>query len=280
MALKAIANKEEFSSLGENIQVHYSPDTDNPDVFRLSVTPSDGIELSNVSGLKTALQKERGQVSTLKSSLSSFDGFNAEEARTAISELEILKKDGGGNKTRDEVRTELDASYKTKFDADRDVLTKKFSLDIDVKDKKISSLSRQLEKHLIDNSAVSAINEAGGATELLVPIIRSNTAVVTLENGNLAIRVIDENGQERMSPKAGSSDPMTINEYVSELKNDSKFARAFSASKHSGSGATGGGDIETSNAIVLSQEAAKDPVKYRSAREKALKQGKQLQFAD
>ena len=280
MALKAIANKVEFDTFEESIKSHYSPDTDNPDVFRLSVTPTEGIELSNVVGLKTALNKERSQVSSLKTSLTSFDGLNAEEARTAIIELEARKKDGG-NKTRDEVRAELDVSYKTKFDADRDALTKKFSLDLEIKDKRIGSLSLQLERHLIDNSAISAINEANGAVELLVPIIRTNTAVVTLDNGNLAIRVIDDNGQERMSNKAGIVDPMTIDEYVAELKNDSKFARAFKSSGNSGSGATGSsGNVETSGEIRLSGADSRDAQKYRAASERAKKQGKKLILED
>jgi len=277
MALKAIANKTEFESLDEGLRTHYSADADNPDIFRLSVTPVSGISLEDVSNLKGALQKERSQVSSLKNSLTVFDGLNAEEARTAINELELLKKNGDGNKTRDEVRAELDASYKTKFETDRDALTKKFSLDIETKESKITSLSRQLEKHLVDNSASSAINKAGGAVELLLPIIRSNTTVITQETGNLAIRVLDEAGQERMSPKAGSSDPMTITEFVSELKHDSKFARAFKASGNSGSGATGSsGRVETSGEIVLSGADAKNAQKYREALVRAEKSGKRV----
>ena len=281
MALKAIANKIEFDTLEEGIQSHYSPDTDNPDVFRLSVTPIDGIVLSNVDGLKTALQKERSQVLSLKSSLSSFDGLNAEEARTAIIDLELLRKEGNGNKNREEIRVELDATYKSKFDTDRDVLTKKFSLDLETKEKKIGSLSLQLERHLIDNSAISAINEASGAVELILPTIRANTAVTTAENGNLSIIVVDDKGQERMSPKAGSSDSMTIDEYVAELKNDSKFARAFKSSGNSGSGATGSsGDIGSSGEVVLSGADSRDAQKYREADARAKKQNKKLVLRD
>lgn len=280
MALKAIANKEEFSGFNEDVQSHYSPDTSNPDVFRLSVTPIEGIELANVSGLKSALQKERNQVASLKTSLSSFDGLVAEEARTALEELEAIKKDGGGNKTRDEVRAELDATYSSKFSADKDSLTKKFTTDLDVRDKKISLLANQLEKRIVDGEAVTAITKAGGSIELILPLIRNTTKVVELENGTRVPRIFDSSDQERMSPKAGSSDPMTIEEYVTELRGDKVYARAFNASGQSGSGATGGGDIETSNALILSPEAAKDPLRYRAAKEKAIKEGKQLQFAD
>lgn len=275
MALKAIVNKEEFDSLGVDIQTHYSPDSENIDVFCLGVTPVNGIELAGVTGLKTALQKERSSVTTLKAALSSFDGINAEEAHTAIIELEALKKDGGTNQTRDEVRAELDTVYDTKFKADRETLTKKFTSDIEVKDIRIGTLSRQLEKTLTENASVSAIVDAGGVPELLLPVISQRTKVVTLENGNLAIRIIGDDGHERLSPVAGNSDPMTISEFVGELKDDSKFGRAFKPSGATGSGASTSGEVSSnSGEIILSREAAKNPRNYQAAKEQAKEQGK------
>ena len=275
MALKAMTNKEEFDSLGADVQTHYSPDTENPDVFRLGVTPVNGVELAGVTGLKTALQKERSSVTTLKASLGSFDGINAEEARTAITELAALKKDGGTNQTRDEVRAELDSVYEAKFKTDRETLTKKFTSDIEVKDTKIGTLSRQLEKTLIENTSVAAIMAADGAPELLLPGILQQTKLVTLENGNLAIRVIGNDGHERLSPIAGSSDPMTISEFVGELKDDPKFGRAFRPSGATGSGASTSGEVSSSSGeIILSREAAKNPQNYQAAKAQAEKQGK------
>ena len=281
MALKAIADKSEFDSLSEDVKSHYSPDTSNPDVFRLSITPVDGVELVNANGLKTALQKERSQVSSLKSSLSSFDGLNAEEARTAMSELELLRKEGNGNQTRDEIRAELDAVYVTKFAADRDSLTKKFSSDIDAKDLRINSLSGQLERQLIDGEAIKAITEAGGSVPLLIRELRAVSKAIVLENGNTVTRIFDDNGQERMSPKAGSSDPMTYTEYVAELRGNKSFAGAFKADGKSGSGATGSsGNVETSGEIVLRGPDSRNAQKYREADARAKKQGKKLILED
>lgn len=280
MALKAIANKDEFESLPGDVQSHYSHD-EKSDVYRLSVTPVDGIELSDSGGLKSALQKERNATASLKTALSAFDGLKADEARAALEELESLKKDGG-NKTREEIRAELDAAYTEKFNRDKESLTAKFSAELDAKDKRLSNVSSQLERQLVDSAAMSAINAARGSTELLVPIVRNFVKPVELDNGNLALRVFDTNGHERMSPKAGSSDPMTVEEFIDELRADKAYGRAFDASGHSGSGATGSDStgIDSGNAIVLTSEAARDPVKYRAAKEKAQKQGKTLMFQE
>ena len=279
MALKAIANKEEFGSFPEDVQAHYSEDASNPEVFRLSVTPANGVELADVAGLKSALQKERDQAATLKTSLSSFDGLDAAEARTALEELEALKKDGGGSKTRDEVRAELDATYITKFNADKDTLTRKFTTDVESRDQKIGMLAKQLERKIIDGDAMTAITKAGGSLELILPLVRNVTKAVELESGARVPRIFDTNGQERMSPKAGSSDPMTIEEYVTELRSDQVYARAFDASGQSGSGATGGGAIvETSNAFVLSKADQLNPAKYQDLKARATKAGKQVAY--
>jgi hypothetical protein len=281
MALKARTDKAEFDSLSQDVQTHYSPDTNNPDIFCLTVTPSDGIELANVVGLKGALQKERAQVTTLKGSLSSFDGLNAEEARIAITELESLKESGNGDKTREEIRSELDASYKSKFEADKTSLTAKFTSDIGIKDQRITSLSNQLERQLIDGEAMKAITNAGGSVELLIRELRAVSKAVELENGSIVTRIFDVNGQERMSPKAGSSDPMTYAEYVSELRGNKLFAGAFKADGKSGSGATGSsGDFSSTGAVKLSGADARNPIRYRAAKERAIKQGKQLILED
>ncbi len=279
MSLKAIVNKEEYDGLSVDVQTHFTPDADNTDVFRLGVTPVEGIELAPVANLRSALQKERSSADTFKKSLSAFDGITAEQARTAISELEVLKVEGGTDKTRDEIRLELETSYSKKFDTDKETLAKKFATDIESKDKSIGTLTRQLEKHLIENASLSAITSADGSSDLLLPLIAQRAKVITLDNGNLGIRILGEDGVERLSPKAGSTDPMSIVEFVGELKEDSKFARAFKALGTSGSGATtssSGFPSSGQGEIRLTREAAKNPANYRAAKEQAEKTGRTL----
>ena len=279
MALKAIVNKEEHDGFGADVQTHYTPDSDNADLFRLGVTPVEGIELAPVANLRSALQKERSSAASLKKSLSAFDGITAAQANTAIAELESLKASGGTNQTRDEIRSELETSYLKKFDTDKETLTRKFTSDIESKDGTIGTLTRQLEKHLIENASLSAITEADGSPDLLLPLISQRAKVITLDNGNLGIRILGDDGIERLSPKAGSTDPMSIVEFVGELKADSKFGRAFKASGTSGSGATStsSGFPSSSNGEVrLTREQAKNPANYRSAKEQAKKTGRTL----
>jgi len=279
MALKAIANKEEYDRLGTDVQTHYTPDVDDVDVFRLGVTPVEGIELASVTNLRSALQKERSSAENFKKALGLFDGVTADQARTAISELEALKTDGGTNRTRDEIRSELETSYSKKFDVDKETLTKKYTTDIESKDNTIGTLTRQLEKHLIENSAISAITEAEGSPDLLLPLIAQKAKVIPLDNGNLGIRIFGDDDIERLSPKAGSTNPMSIVELVAEMKADSKLGRAFKASGTSGSGATSSSSGFSSSGqgeIRLTREAAKNPANYRAAKEQAEKTGKDL----
>ncbi len=279
MALKALTNKEEYDGLSSEVQTHYTIDVDNADLFRLGVTPVDGLEIAPVANLKSALQKERSFAANFKKSLSAFDGITAEQASTAITELEALKVDGGTNQTRDEIRLELETSYSKKFDVDKETLTKKYTTDIESKDTTIGTLTRQLEKHLIENASISAINEADGSTDLLLPLITQRAKVVTLDNGNLGIRILGDDGIERLSPKAGSTDPMSISELVGELRADSKFGRAFKALGTSGSGAntsSSGFPSSGNGEVRLTREAAKNPANYRAAKEQAEKTGRTL----
>lgn len=279
MPLKAITTKEEYDVLGSEVQAHYTPVEDNPNVFRLGVTPVEGIELAPVSNLRSALQKERSSAENFKKALGLFDGITAEQARNAISELKVLEVEGGTDKTRDEIRVELESTFSKKFDIDKETLTKKFTIDIESKDKTIGNLTNQLEKHLIENAAIAAINEAGGSTALLLPLIAQRAKVVASDNGTLGIKIIGDDGTERLSPKAGSIDSMSIAELVGELRADTKFGGAFKASGTSGSGATSSSSGFPSSGqgeIRLTREAATDPATYRAAKEQAEKSGRTL----
>ena len=111
---------------------------------------------------------------------------------------------------------------------------------------------RTLSKHLIDSAAVSAIAANKGSSALLLPLIRGATKVVN-ENGVYAARVVDANGTPRVNEKG---DFLSINDLVSEMRQDVDLGRAFEPSGTTGSGATGGGGGSTLKSIASNDKAA------------------------
>ena len=76
--------------------------------FFLNVTPVDGFELDNVSGLKTALGAERNNVAVLNEQLKPYEGLDAAAARTAIERIAAF-----GDITPDAAKTALETRATT-----------------------------------------------------------------------------------------------------------------------------------------------------------------------
>lgn len=109
-----------------------------------------------------------------------------------------------------------------------------------------------LSKHLIDSAAVSAIAANKGSSALLLPLIRGATKVVN-ENGVYAARVIDEAGTPRVNSKG---EFLSINDLVSEMRQDVDLGRAFEPSGTTGSGASGGGGGSSLKSIASTDKAS------------------------
>lgn len=99
-------------------------------------------------------------------------------------------------------------------------------------DGKVGSMTKTLEKHLIGDVAKSALTKAEGNSTLLMPAVRAATKVVA-EGDDYVVRVVDTNGDARMSTKGGF---MTIDELVEELKRNTDYAMAFKSNVNGGSG--------------------------------------------
>src|SRR5690606_7438402 len=94
---------------------------------------------------------------------------------------------------------------------------------------------------LIDAEATSALAEAKGSVDLLLPHIRNAARVVEREDGSFGVEIASKEGGPRVN---GSGQNMTIKELVQEMRQSEVFGRAFDASGQSGTGkvpgATGG----------------------------------------
>lgn len=173
----------------------------------------------DVSGLTTALDKERKTAKNLNDSLKLWAplGDSPEAVKARIDELtEAATK--GDKVNLDKIRADMDKTHKTALDA---------------KDGVITGMKGTLEKYLVNGSATAAIAELKGVPELLLPHVTRAVKVVEAANGEYVVRVVDADGDFRGDGKGGF---MSIKDLVAEMKGSSVFGRAFEAS-----GTTGGG---------------------------------------
>lgn len=151
-----------------------------------------------------------------------------EQLKGALDDLTSKAKNG------EQIKVDMD---KVKADADKRVneVTQN-------KDSEIKAMQSALHKHLVSDHAVRAISEEKGTPELLQPIVERHAKVVNAgadQSGTPQYQVVitDNDGDARSDGKGGY---MTVRDFVSELKKDQKFARAFESETPSGTGASPG----------------------------------------
>jgi chromosome segregation ATPase len=115
------------------------------------------------------------------------------------------------------------------------------------KDQELAAMEGTLRSHLMESAAKAAIAEAKGKIKPLLPYVMKSLSFVK-ENGQYAVRVLDEDGEVRLT-KDGKD--MGIRELVEELKADQDFSALFEGSGTTGSGSnpkgSGGGGLPQNN---------------------------------
>lgn len=205
---------DSLDDLDESLRGLYVEQADGS--YRLDAEPDDGAEL------KRALERSRTEAKQLKVQLSKFDGVDADEytrLSQRVVELEALK----GKRDDD-------------YEKLKEQLAEKYTGQLDKLKQQTAELTTQLHTRALEAEASAAVAQHKGVPELLMPFIRERAKVVG-ENGEAAIRVFDEKGVERLSPRSGVDAPMSVAELVEEMKSDSQFSRLFDGSGGSGGGA-------------------------------------------
>ena len=226
MALKAIIDSVE--GLPDGVKEHYTERDDGK--FVLSVDPVDGFALEDVTGLKTALGKERTSREKLERDVVKFKDLDPDKAREALAKLDEL--------TQIDPAKEADKIANTKFEAAKAQLLEKHNGEISSRDERIGHLSKTVESLLIDAAATQALAEAKGSVELLLPHVRAHTRVKE-EDGKFTVEVVDKDGNARIGDAKGGI--MDIKGLVAEMRQSDTFGRAFEGSGQSGSGKQPGG---------------------------------------
>ena len=111
-----------------------------------------------------------------------------------------------------------------------------------LKDGEISTLRGALDKSLIDNVSLKAIEKEEGNSFFLLPHMKNQTKTFQKEDGNFDVQVIDKEGNQRFGDD--ETTPFTVADLVAEMKANEAFAPAFPNANAGGGGnanAGGGG---------------------------------------
>lgn len=131
---------------------------------------------------------------------------------------ELTAKGGDAAKAVEKVRAEMTEANRRALDA---------------ANAKTQAYQSQLYTMLVENTALSAISEAKGLPDLLMPFIK-NQVKVAEEDGKFVVHVVDAAGERRYSGVTGQ--PLTIKELVTGMRADAKFGRLFESDQQSGGG--------------------------------------------
>ena len=161
-------------------------------------------EKLDVSGLLSALEKERGNAQSFEKELKAWQALGP-DPETAWAEKQ----------------KSLTAEFTEQFDA---ILAEK--------EEEIARLKDLNADFLITTRATEALLKAGGSVELLMPHLRAAITLVE-EEGAPVLRIIDSDGSLR---EKSEGEPMTVEDLVAELRSSPVFARAFNPTGSKGSG--------------------------------------------
>jgi hypothetical protein len=259
MALKGKITKAELTALPADLQKEYKAlvkdgsaqkDSAGNELYILD-TP-DMEHKDDITGLKNALEEERRQNTERGQKIT---GLESEKTTLAAQIEEFKKKNPDATKDQiEQVKQELLNQHKTELEA---------------ANKKGETYRTALDKVMRQDAARAAILAAGGNPKLLLPHVLESTKFIENADGTFKIQVVNEKGGERIGDSAGN--PMTLDQFVAEMKSNEDFGRAFEASGAGGSGANnnanngGGSNAKTITRAAFDQLSPQDKMAHTRA---------------
>ena len=139
-------------------------------------------------------------------------------------------------------------------------------------------MSTTINELMVKNVAMAELGKAKvipNRTHLIMPWIERMVRVVQGDDGKYSTEVINQStGAVRISPKTGSSSPMTIAELVEEMKDSEEYGVCFESDGATGSGASGAGG--KGGTLVATREQMRNPAFYAAMEKEAKAQGKSI----
>lgn len=199
--------------------------------FILDVAPTDGYELDNITGLKSALGAERQAKSDLEARIKAFEGLDPTAVRKTLTDFENLSKI--------DPEKEADRLAAEKIKTREALLTAEFEKKLNPLQDTVQRRESQIKKLLVDNAisiSLGALNPLDDARDAIALLAAQSMRVKEI-NGEFAVQVVDEAGNPRIKDVHGS--PMGVADYLTELRE--KRPSLFKADSKSGAGMSPGG---------------------------------------
>lgn len=245
MALKAIVT--DAATLTDKTREFYKK-RDNG-TYILDVEQVQGHALEDVVGLKQTLSETKEKFRKAREQLDAFGEMTADAAKEAVEKVTSMAH----WTPEDKVKQQIEAREKQ--------LVERHRKEIDKRDFKSDKLTKALERSLVLTAAQQSIIRHKGIPELLLPVVENHVKMIEGSDGEFRAQVMGEDGETpRISEKSGSTDPMSIDEFVETLKGDPSYGRAFE-----GSGATGSGAFGSSATAAGKKGAGKIQVQDQDA---------------
>lgn len=196
--------------------------------FKLaSDNPAVKSAVAAITGLNSALKAARAEAAAAKGQqidLTPLSEFGTDPAAIATKVKETIEG----------LQGQLKGVDVNKIKAD---LEKPWSQKVTAAEERAKKAEASFHQRVVVGDAKSAIASAK-ADELLLPFVLQSAKVVTKENGELDVVIVDDQGAVRYSGVTGQ--PMTIAERVQEMKGIEKFAKLFPSEAPAGGGAAPG----------------------------------------
>lgn len=233
--LLAILEKEKFDELSEEEKQHY---TERDGKFYLDVKPINGVALEDVTGLKSTVEKLRANEKKLQTDLAviqdRYEDIDPDEAKEAIKKFDEVKNWDGNQKIQEAV------------EATKRELVKAHKKEIESLEEELADAQIQLTDAIVDTKIVEAVQKEEGNVELLLPHVKKHVRMVKNSAGKWIPEVINDANEPRVGDSDGN--PMTITQYIQEIKNQKTFAACFPGANSTGSGgsdSSDGGKLKT-----------------------------------
>ncbi len=199
----------------------------------VNVSTAAAIE-AEVSGLKANKEKLLTQMDKLKQNQTpegydaeGYTKFVSESAEFAKKQKELADQELEGKGQWDALKMQLNEAHTNSLNK----LTEDSS-------STITSLRNALDKELIENNAIKAIEAEKGNSLFLLPHMRGHMKTVEGENG-YDVHVLDDSGNQRFLEDATT--PFTVKDLVAEFKANELYTPAFpNLNQGSGDPDTGG----------------------------------------
>jgi len=239
MALKALI--KDLSDVSKEIQSEYVKNTDG-DGYILDVIKTEGLELQNVGGLKTALTTVTSERDTIKETLKSFGELKPADVLRKIKRYDEIKN-LNPEKLKKEAVNEMRETIRGEF---KEVIKKATD--------KVSAYENSL-KSVARESIYSEITKAGGFAKGLKSEVIENTSVEIVD-GKAVVNFVKDGKQRLISDDGGNTRNYSTKDFIKDMKNDDDYGMLFTTGRKSGAGGETNYQQNDKNVTYITQAQA------------------------